>query len=174
MLASQHGGQTRTAEHLPAFWADGATRPLILPNAPGAMKRKVLVVDVGGTYVKLLRSSRDEREFPSGPRLKPQQLVAKLKETARGWKFDYASIGFPAPVRRGRIAKDPKHLAKGWVGFNFARPLGIPVGVGGGLLRRLSRLPGGTESGKNGDAFVGGIRLSDTKKHSRELKWPVL
>ena len=93
------------------------------------MKRKVLVVDVGGTHVKLLRSSRDEREFPSGPRLKPQQLVAKLKETARGWKFDYASIGFPAPVRRGRIAKDPKHLAKGWVGFNFARALGIPVRV---------------------------------------------
>src|SRR5213083_57147 len=131
MLASQHGGKTRTAGRLPAFWANGATRPLVFPNAsgPSLMKRKVLVVDVGGTYVKLLRSSRDEREFPSGPRLKPQQLVAKLNETARGWKFDYASIGFPAPVRRGRIAKDPKHLAKGWVGFNFARALGIPVRV---------------------------------------------
>jgi hypothetical protein len=93
------------------------------------MKRKVLVVDVGGTYVKLLRSSRDEREFPSGPRLKPQQLVAKLKEAARGWKFECASIGFPAPVRKGRIAKDPKHLGKAWVGFNFARALGIPVRV---------------------------------------------
>lgn len=93
------------------------------------MKRKVLVVDVGGTYVKLLRSSRDEREFPSGARLKPQQLVAKLKETVRGWKFECASIGFPAPVRKGRIAKDPKHLGKGWVGFNFARALGIPVRV---------------------------------------------
>ena len=93
------------------------------------MKRKVLVVDVGGTYVKLLRSSRDEREFPSGARLKPQHLVAKLKETARGWKFDCASIGFPAPVRKGRIAKDPKHLGKGWVGFNFATALGIPVRV---------------------------------------------
>src|SRR5881227_3958286 len=129
MLASQHGGQTRTAEHLPAFWADGATRPLILPNAPGAMKRKVLVVDVGGTYVKLLRSSRDEREFPSGPRLKPQQLIAKLKDTARGWKFDRASIGFPAPVRKGQIVKDPKHLGKGWIDFNFARALDIPVRV---------------------------------------------
>src|SRR5947199_8448163 len=93
------------------------------------MKRKVLVVDVGGTHVKLLRSYRDEREFPSGPRLKPQQLVAKLNETARGWKFDYASIGFPAPVRRGRITRDPKHLGKGWVHFNFARALGIPVRV---------------------------------------------
>jgi len=93
------------------------------------MKRNVLVVDVGGTYIKLLRSSGEEREFPSGPRLKPHQLVARLKETVHGWKFDRASIGFPAPVRRGRIAKDPKHLGKGWVGFNFGRALGIPVRV---------------------------------------------
>jgi hypothetical protein len=94
-----------------------------------AHEEKSLVVDVGGTYVKLLRSFRDEREFPSGPRLKPQQLIAKLKETARRWKFDRASIGFPAPVRKGRIAKNPKHLGKGWIGFNFARGLGIPVRV---------------------------------------------
>jgi polyphosphate glucokinase len=76
------------------------------------MKRRVLVVDVGGTHVKLLRSSRNKREFPTGPRLKPQQLVAKLKETVHGWKFDSSSIGFPAPVHKGRIAKDPKHLGK--------------------------------------------------------------
>jgi hypothetical protein len=108
------------------------------------MKRKVLVVDVGGTYVKLLRSSRDEREFPSGPRLKPQQLVAKLKEAARGWKFECASIGFPAPVRKGRIAKDPKHLGKAWVGFNFARALGIPVRVvNDAALKALGSYHGG-------------------------------
>src|SRR5258708_9612727 len=132
MLASQHCGKTRTTGHLPAFWAKGATRPLVPPNASGQslMKSKVLVVDVGGTYVKLLRSSREEREFPSGPRLKPQQLIAKLKETARGWKFDRAAIGFPAPGRKGRIAKDPKHLVKGWIGFNFAIHLGIPVRIG--------------------------------------------
>src|SRR4029079_9038129 len=131
MLASQHCGKTRTTGHLPAFWAKGATRPLVLRKrrGPSLMKRKDLVVDVGGTYVKLLRSSRDEREFPSGPRLKPQQLIAKLKETARGWKFDRAAIGFPAPVRKGRIAKDPKHLGKGWIAFNFATALGIPVRV---------------------------------------------
>jgi len=108
------------------------------------MKRKVLVVDVGGTYVKLLRSSRDEREFPSGPRLKPQQLIAKLKETARGWKFDRAAIGFPTPVRKGRIAKDPKHLGKGWIGFNFARALGIPVRiVNDAALQALGSYHGG-------------------------------
>ena len=108
------------------------------------MKRNVLVIDVGGTYVKLLRSSRDEREFPSGSRLKPQQLIAKLKETARGWKFDRASIGFPAPVRKGRIAKKPKHLGKGWIGFNFARALGIPVRlVNDAALQALGSYRGG-------------------------------
>jgi hypothetical protein len=91
------------------------------------MKRTVLVVDIGGTYVKLLKSTRNEREFASGPRMKPRQLVAKFKESMRGWKFDVASIGFPAPVREGRIIKDPKHLGKGWVGFNFSRALGKPV-----------------------------------------------
>jgi len=146
MLASQHCGKTRTAGHLPAFWAKGATRPLVPPNAsgPSLMKRKVLVVDVGGTYVKLLRSSLDEREFPSGPRLKPQQLIAKLKETARGWKFDRAAVGFPAPVRKGRIAKDPKYLGKGWIGFNFARALGIPVRiVNDAALQALGSYHGG-------------------------------
>jgi hypothetical protein len=91
------------------------------------MKRKVLVVDIGGTRVKLLMSLRDERVFASGPRMRPEQLIAKLKESARGWRFDMASIGFPAPVSKGRIVKDPKHLGKGWVGFNFARALGVPI-----------------------------------------------
>jgi predicted NBD/HSP70 family sugar kinase len=91
------------------------------------MKRRVLVVDVGGTHVKLLMSRRNQREFASGPRMRPKQLIAKLKETARGWKFDVASIGFPAPVRKGRITGDPKHLGKGWVGFNFAKALGVPI-----------------------------------------------
>jgi len=82
------------------------------------MKRKILVVDIGGTHVKLLMSPRDEREFPSGQRMGPKQFVARFKENVRGWKFDRASIGFPVPVRNGRITRNPKHLGKGWIGFN--------------------------------------------------------
>ena len=93
------------------------------------MKRKILVVDIGGTHVKLLMSLRDEREFPSGPRMGPKQFVARFKENVRGWKFDRASIGFPVPVRNGRITRNPKHLGKGWIGFNFSKALGLPVGV---------------------------------------------
>ncbi len=93
------------------------------------MKRKILVVDIGGTHVKLLMSPRDEREFPSGPRMGPKQFVARFKENVRGWKFDRASIGFPVPVRNGLIARNPKHLGKGWIGFNFSKALGLPVRV---------------------------------------------
>ena len=91
------------------------------------MQKRVLVVDIGGTYVKLLKSTRDERGFASGPRMKPRELIAQFKKNMRGWKFEVASIGFPAPVHKGRIIKNPKHLGTGWVGFNFARALGKPV-----------------------------------------------
>jgi Transcriptional regulator/sugar kinase len=93
------------------------------------MKKRVLVVDIGGTHVKLLMSMRDERKFDSGPALKPREMVAKIKKNVTGWKFDAISIGFPAPVRQGRIVRDPKHLGKGWVGFDFSRALGKPVRV---------------------------------------------
>jgi polyphosphate glucokinase len=229
------------------------------------MERKILVVDIGGTYVKLLMSQRVEREFVSGPRMGPAEFVDRFKQNVRGWNFDVASIGLPAPMRNGRIVRDPKHLGKGWIRFNFARALGIPVRVvndaamqalgsyhggrmlflglgtglgsalvwdkilmplelgdlpypdgqiienylgipglellgekkwkrevayavtqlkksfiadhvilGGGLVHRLSRLPKGIERGRNENAFLGGIRLWEIKRNSRDLKWRVL
>jgi hypothetical protein len=229
------------------------------------MKRKILVLDIGGTYVKLLMSRRVEREFVSGPRMGPAEFVDRFKQNVRGWNFEVASIGFPAPMRNGRITRDPKHLGKGWVRFNFARALGIPVRVvndaamqalgsyyggrmlflglgtglgsalvwdttlmplelgdlpypdghiienylgipglellgekkwkrevayavtqlkksfiadyvvlGGGLVHRLRQLPKGTERGRNENAFLGGIRLWEIKRNSRDLKWRML
>ena len=96
------------------------------------MKRKkkaILVVDIGGTHVKLMISRTDKRKFDSGPAMTPRQLVTKLKATVKGWEFDAISIGFPSPVRNGRIVKDPKHPGPGWAGFNFAAALRKPVHV---------------------------------------------
>ena len=76
------------------------------------MKKRILVVDIGGSFVKLLMSERVERKFASGPRMTSKQFLAKFKETVRGWKFDVVSIGFPAPVRNGQILRNPKHLGK--------------------------------------------------------------
>jgi polyphosphate glucokinase len=93
------------------------------------MKKKVLVVDIGGTHVKLLMSLRDKREFDSGPAMRPKELVAQIKKNAADWSFGAISIGFPAPVRSGQIAKEPKHLGKGWVGFDFCKAFRKPVHV---------------------------------------------
>jgi polyphosphate glucokinase len=91
--------------------------------------KKILVIDIGGTHVKLMISRREKRKFDSGLKLSPKQLIPQVKKTAEGWSYDAISIGFPAPVQKGRIMKDPKHLAKGWVGFNFNKSLGKPARV---------------------------------------------
>ena len=91
--------------------------------------KKILVVDIGGTHVKLMMQRTRHRVFDSGSRMKPKDFIKRLKENTRGWKFDQISIGFPAPIRDGKIIRNPKHLGKGWLGFNFRKSLGKPVQV---------------------------------------------
>ena len=93
------------------------------------MKKKILVIDVGGTHVKLMISRSKKRKFDSGPRMTPREMVTQMKPLLTEWNFDAVSIGFPSPVRDGRILSDPKHLGKGWVGFDFEKALGKPVRV---------------------------------------------
>lgn len=93
------------------------------------MKKKILVIDIGGTHVKLLRSARDSSKFDSGPEMRPKQFVRMLKDETRDWNYQVISIGFPAPVRRGKVVKEPKHLGKGWIGFNFVKAIGKPVRI---------------------------------------------
>src|SRR3989475_7030035 len=212
-----------------------------------------------------MMSRNDKRKFDSGPRMTPKQMVAKIKSMVAGWKFDAISIGFPAPVQKGRIMCDPKHLGKGWAGFDFRKALGKPVQVindgamqalgsyrggrmlflglgtglgsaliwektllplelgdlpygdrdiienylgipglellgekewkrevifavmqlkrsfiadyvvlGGGNVRRFNAVPRGVELGQNENAFLGGTRLWETHRHSRQSKWCLL
>ena len=63
----------------------------------------VLVVDVGGTHVKILATGQTEkREFDSGPKLTARQMVSKVKRLAQGWRYDAVSIGYPGPGMHGR------------------------------------------------------------------------
>lgn len=91
---------------------------------------KILVVDVGGTNVKLLASGqRTVRRFRSGPELTAAQMVAGVVKAAKGWRFDAVSIGYPGPVNGGTILEEPKNLGNGWVGFDFEKAFGRPVKV---------------------------------------------
>ena len=90
---------------------------------------KTLVVDIGGTHVKLMLEGAEQRRFDSGSKMQPADFTAYVKENIRDWTIDNISIGFPSVVRGRKIVKEPKHLGNGWIGFDFEKPLGKPVHV---------------------------------------------
>ena len=80
----------------------------------------VLVVDVGGTHVKVLATGQKQhREFTSGPKLSAKQMVAGAKKLAKDWRYDAVSIGYPGVVINNRPLADPWNLGPGWAGFDF-------------------------------------------------------
>jgi len=91
---------------------------------------RVLVVDIGGTNLKILATGHDTpRKVPSGPKLTPEKMVSDVKTLAGQWKYDVVAIGYPGQVREGRIVSEPHNLGARWVGFDFEAAFGCPVRV---------------------------------------------
>jgi polyphosphate glucokinase len=96
----------------------------------GRRAKGVLVIDVGGTSVKILAAGQTEsRSFRSGPKLTPRLMVSRVSKLASDWSYDAVSIGYPGPVLGGRPAAEPVNLGRGWVGFDFEQAFGLPVRV---------------------------------------------
>jgi polyphosphate glucokinase len=90
----------------------------------------VLVLDIGGSHVKMLATGRTERrEFESGPKMTPDEMVRGVLKAAKDWKYDVIAMGYPGPVFRGRPVSEPHNLAPGWVEFDYAAALGRPVKI---------------------------------------------
>lgn len=90
----------------------------------------VLVVDVGGTHVKMLATGQAEpQRFASGPALTPEAMAKGVKDCTRGWKYDAVSIGYPGVVVRNRPVAEPHNLGAGWVDFDYAAAFGCPVRI---------------------------------------------
>ena len=88
----------------------------------------VLVIDVGGTHVKIIATGRTrDRKFASGPTLTPGEMVTKVRALAADWTFDRVAIGYPAPVLHDQPAAEPHNLAPGWVGFDYRKAFGCTV-----------------------------------------------
>jgi polyphosphate glucokinase len=91
---------------------------------------KILVVDIGGTNVKMLASGQENpRKFPSGPELTPEQMVVGVLSATKDWEYEAVSIGFPGPVLCGQPMTEPVNLGPGWMGFDFAAAFRRPVKV---------------------------------------------
>lgn len=88
----------------------------------------VMVVDVGGTHVKMLATGQEiPRKFASGPTLTAEEMASRVRKATEDWKYEVVSIGYPGPVLRGRLVSEPHNLAPGWVGFDFEAAFGCPV-----------------------------------------------
>jgi predicted NBD/HSP70 family sugar kinase len=87
-----------------------------------------LVIDIGGSNVKLWRTGEPEKvKVESGKEMTPAKLVEEVREALRGWPYERVSIGYPGDVVNGQPAAEPYNLASGWVGFDYAGALGAPV-----------------------------------------------
>ena len=121
--------------------ANDASRP-----ARGPRPLRVLVVDVGGTHVKILATGqRARRKLESGPTLTPEQMVAGVMKLAAGWKYDVVSIGYPGPVLRGRpVSRALQPGAGAGSGSTTAAAFGRPVKlVNDAAMQALGSYKGG-------------------------------
>jgi len=99
-------------------------------TSPKAKSHKILVVDIGGTNVKILASGQKEpRRFPSGPKLTAANMVKQVKEATKDWQYDRVTLGYPGPIINERPLREPHNLGPGWMGFNFSKAFGHPVRV---------------------------------------------
>lgn len=106
---------------------------------------RVLVLDVGGTHVKVRASGRDGVvKIGTGPSFTPSMMVPAVRDATARWAYDAISIGVPAPVRHGEVVREPANLGAGWVGFDFAAAFGHPVRVvNDAVMQALGSYTGG-------------------------------
>jgi polyphosphate glucokinase len=91
---------------------------------------RILVVDVGGSHVKILATGRRiPIKIPSGPTMTPTAMVRDVRAAAKSWRYEAVSVGYPGAVLHGKPVTEPANLAQGWVGFNYKRAFGRPVKV---------------------------------------------
>jgi polyphosphate glucokinase len=91
---------------------------------------KVLVIDVGGTNVKMLASGQEvPRKFLSGKEMTPLQMVQGVLEATKDWEYEAITIGYPGPVLCGQPMVEPVNLAPGWMGFDFQAAFHRPVKI---------------------------------------------
>ena len=89
---------------------------------------KTLVIDVGGTHIKLLATGQEEvRKIPSGPTMTADEMVKAVIAATQDWEYDVISIGYPGPVVDGRPLREPYNLGPGWVDFDYQGRFGRPV-----------------------------------------------
>jgi predicted NBD/HSP70 family sugar kinase len=99
-------------------------------NMEGANGRNIVVIDVGGTNLKVLVPGQKEPvKIPSGAAMTPSLMVSEVKKAVGATKYTGVSMGYPGPVINGKPALEPHNLAPGWVGFAYSKAFPCPVKI---------------------------------------------
>ena len=82
----------------------------------------VLVIDIGGTHVKIKTPQhRAPVKIDSGPKMTPAKMASEVQKASAKWKYDRISIGYPGVVVHNKPVHEPYNLAPGWIGFDYAK-----------------------------------------------------
>ena len=105
-------------------------RPAAKKATPQKTPKKVLVIDVGGSNIKLFATGMKERiKIPSGSKMSPKKMIKAVKEVTKDWDYDHISIGIPCAVKNGRAVKEAANLGSGWKNFDLEGAFPQPVKV---------------------------------------------
>ena len=131
----------------------------------------VLVVDIGGTKLKILVTGATERRaIASGPTMTATQAVEAIHELAAGWHYDAVVIGYPGPVTDNLPTQEPRNLGPGWQGFDFATVFPCPVTVvNDALLQAIGSYDGGRMLFLGLGTGLGSALVIDDVAHPLEL-----
>ena len=98
--------------------------------APAGHKRKVLMIDIGGTNVKfMVRGNSEMRKFPSGRGLTAKHMVEGVLRATQDWDYEVISLGYPGLVQDGKLVREPLNLSGGWLHFDFSKAFDRPVRI---------------------------------------------
>src|ERR1700674_4097218 len=146
----------------------GATN---MKRAQAAKTPKVLVIDVGGTNIKMLATGQKEpRKIPSGPTMTAGKMVRVVKACVKDWKFDRVSLGYPGPIVNGHALREPHNLGSGWMKINFGKAFGCPVKVlNDAAMQALGSYKGGCMLFLGLGTGLGSAMIVDGKLEPMEL-----
>jgi predicted NBD/HSP70 family sugar kinase len=120
----------RSATAAPARDRGAKHRTAKRGNGNGDAPRNILVIDIGGSKVKMLATGHSApRRIASGPDFTPERMVRSVLNACKQWKFDAVSIGYPGLAGAQGPRSEPGNLGPGWVGFNFAAAFERPVRI---------------------------------------------
>ncbi len=89
---------------------------------------KVLVIDIGGTNIKVASSDvRVPIKIASGPTLTAEEMCKQVLAATQSWKYDCISIGYPGPVAHDHPLAEPHNLGGGWIDFPYRKAFGKPI-----------------------------------------------